>query len=671
MNVDKTMQSAFENHQKGNFEQAEYFYKKILKKQPDNPDILHMLGVLFCQMAQYDYAIAYIRKALQFQPADSASAYCNLGVALQGKGQIDEAITQYRKAIEFNPSFDKAYCNLGNALHRKGQTDGAIAQYRKAIELNPSFAKAYCNLGNALREQGYIDEAITQCRKAIELNPSFAEAYSNLGAALREKGCLDEAIPYCLKAIELNPSFDKAYCNLGNALKEKGQIDEAIAHYRKAIELNPSFAETYSNLGAALREKGCIDEAIPFCLKAIELNPSFAEAYSNLGNALKEKGKIDEAMAQYRKAIELDPSYAEAYFNLAVAQQENGQFDEAVPYYQKALEINPDYAAANFNMSVILLQSGNFRGGWDKYEWRWKEKDFLRQSCIHKPGEFSQPLWDGSSLEGKSLLIYAEQGVGDEIMFASCFKDVIERAKACTVECDDRLISLFSRSFPAAVFIGHVKKTDARALQLPESDVAVPMGSLPKYLRTELNAFPRESYHVPDADKVEVWLDRFRTLGEGLKIGVSWRGGAIPKVRQQRSIMLEQWAGLLSLTGVHFINLQYGDCSSELRDARDKMNITIHDWEDADPLKDLDNFAAQIAALDLVISVDNATVHMAGALGKPVWVLLPHVPDWRWMLHREDSPWYPNILLFRQPSAGDWEPVVAEVKDKLLVISSA
>jgi len=597
MNINKAIQLACENHQKGNFKQAESLYKNILEKQPDNPDILYMIGLLFCQLANYDSAIQYIRKALQFGPADIAGAYCNLGIALQGKGLLDEAISYYQKALQFKPSF----------------------------------AEAYCNLGYALQGKGFLDEAITYYQKALQFKPSFAEAYCNLGYALQKKGLLDESINYSRKAVELNPNFASAYCNLGLALKGKEQFDEAILCYRKAIELNPYFAKAFCNLGAVLQEKEQFDEAI-LC---------------------------------YRKAVELNPNFAAAYYNIGLTLQDQGQLDEAILCYRKAIELNPNFADAHWNKSIALLLLGKFKQGWKEYQWRWKVKEFLKKSLVHHPHEFSQPAWDGSSPEGKSLFIFSEQGVGDEIMFASCLQDVIDRAKVCIVECDKRLIPIFSRSFPKVVFMERMKEPDILLSQLPQTEMVIPLGSLPKFLRPDFDAFPQESYLIPDAEKVQSWRNRFKALGDGLTVGISWRGGATEKVRRKRSIEHEGWARLFFLSGVKFINLQYGDCEKELREAKDKLNVIIHDWEDADPLKDLDNFAAKIAALDLIISVDNATVHMAGALGKPVWVLLPFVPDWRWMLDREDSPWYPTVRLFRQTSPGDWEAVIERVTEEL------
>jgi tetratricopeptide (TPR) repeat protein len=665
MNIDKTIQSAYEFHRQGNLKQAGSLYDKILKKQPDNANVLHMRGVISCQTGNYASAIKYITKALHLDP-DNSEAHCNLGVALQEKGLLDDAIAYYQKAIVLNPSFAKAHCNLGVALQEKGLLDDAIAHYQKAIVLNPSFAKAFSNLGNALREKGHIDEAMSYCKKALEIDPSFAETYCNLGVVLREKGQLDSAIAHYQKAIELNPSFAKAYCNLGVALQEKGLLDDAIAYYQKAIALNPFFKKAYSNLVNTLREQGKFDEALPYCKKAIEIAPQSAEVYCNLGNVLQEKGLFEEAIRYYQEALDHDPSLAEVYCNLGNISCEKGEIDESMMYYQKALELTPSYETAHFNMSVPLLLSGRYKEGWEKYEWRWKTKEFLKQSFAHQPDQFSQPLWDGSYLGGKSILIFAEQGIGDEIMFASCFQQIIEQAGECFVECDKRLIPIFSRSFPKAMLIERIKGTDARSSGLPRTDVVIPAGSLPGFLRTDLNAFSGKRYLVPDAEKVQMWRNRFSELGEGIKVGISWRGGAKPGVRRKRTIELGQWGGLFSLGGIHYINLQYGDCKGELGEIREKLGIPIKDWEDADPLKDLDNFAAEIAALDLVITVDNSTVHMAGALGKPVWVLLPFAPDWRWMLDREDSPWYSTVRLFRQPAPGDWESVMAKVRDELL-----
>jgi hypothetical protein len=307
-------------------------------------------------------------------------------------------------------------------------------------------------------------------------------------------------------------------------------------------------------------------------------------------------------------------------------------------------------------MALALLTKGNFAHGWRKYEWRFLKKG----SC---PPPFPYPHWDGSLLKGKTLFVYAEQGIGDEIMFASCLQEVIDIADLCIVECDKRLVPLFSRSFPKAKFLARVSSDQLSLTELPPADMKVAMGTLPLFLRPSLASFPqRKAYLFADVREVEGWRELYKTLGEGLKIGISWQGGK-GYVRRIRSIPLVQWGKLLSIPGIHFVNLQYGDCTAELEKIKEKLGTTIHHWEDADPLKELDGFAAKIAALDLVISVDNSTVHMAGALGVPVWTLLPFNCDWRWMQEFEDTPWYPAMHLFRQKTQGDW----CEVFDRVVV----
>ncbi len=364
---------------------------------------------------------------------------------------------------------------------------------------------------------------------------------------------------------------------------------------------------------------------------------------------LKEKGLFNEAMEYFLKAIQLDPGSEDAYSNLGLVFKEKGQIDEAIKYYQKALAISPDNAEIHFGVSLALLESGNFQEGWKEYERRWGTKDFI--PYLRK---FSNPVWDGSALTGKSIFIFTEQGVGDEIMFASCIPEIIEQSGLCILECDKRLVPLFARSFPKAEVMERIEEGIQYPFDLQHADMKIAVGSLPKYFRTSLATFPQQkSYLIPDTQKVEMWRRRYQELGDGLKIGLSWRGGSTPSVLRKRSIILEQCEGLFSIYGVHFINLQYGDCSGELRVVRERFNKIIYAWKDADPLRDLDNFAAQTAALDMVISVDNAAVHMAGALGVSVWTLLSFAPEWRWMLNREDSPWYPTMRLFRQPSPGD------------------
>ena len=652
------LDSAVQHYQSGKLQEAETICNQILQKNPNHSDTLHMLGLIFVKSGQFDIAADYISKAIEANP-EVYFYYFNLGNVFAYQGNIHGAIRNFRKTIEIKPDYAEAYSNLGVALKEKGKLDEAIDNYRKALTLKPDYAEVYSNLGVALKEKGKLDEAIDNYRKALTLKPDFAEACRNLGVALASKGKLDEAIECYKKALTIIPSDAEIYSNLGTALANKGMSDEAIDNYRKALTLKPDYAEAYINLGTALKEKGMIDEAIDNYRKALKLKPDFAEIYSNLGTALADKGMADEAIDNYRKALKLKPDFAEAYYNLGTALKEKGIIEEAIEKFNKALMLKSDYAEAHFNISLLILKKGVFKQGWRKYEWRFLQKD-------NSLRPFPQPVWDGSPLKGRTLLIHAEQGVGDEIMFASCLPDVISQGGHYVFECDRRLMPLFSRSFPEVEAMIRLRADEPDQGHLPHAEVKIAIGSLPLFYRSDFDSFPQQkSYLVPDKQKVEIWNGRFKKLGDGLKVGISWSGGKNRSLRQTRSIPLEQWSQVFSLQGVHFINLQYGDCAEELKDIKETQDITIHDWDDTDPLKDLDGFAAQISALDLVISVDNSTVHMAGALGTPVWALLPFVSDWRWMQDFDDTPWYESVRLFRQRSLGDWESVLERVVSDL------
>jgi tetratricopeptide (TPR) repeat protein/2-polyprenyl-3-methyl-5-hydroxy-6-metoxy-1,4-benzoquinol methylase len=576
-------------------------------------------------------------------------------------GNLQQAEYILREILNVQPDNVHVLHFIGAICYQLDNYDASIEYIKKALQIIPTNAEAYYTMGNAFRKKWQLDEAITCYQKALQFNPGSYEAHHNLGIVLMEKKQIDEAILSFRNALQLNPNLHDAHYTLGIAFQEKGQHDEAIKHYQQAIQLNPNDYEAYDNLGTAFQDTGQFDEAIICYQKAIELNPNLYDAYNNMGIVFQEKGESGEAIKYFQQALQLNPNFAKTYNNIGIALHSQGQLDEALRFYEKALLLNPDYADAHLNISHALLLLGNFSRGWREYEWRWETRVLLA-----KKRNIPLPSWDGSSLKGKTLWIYTEQGIGDEIMFASCLPEVIEQAQLCIVECEKRLVPLFTRSFPKAMVIEPLSTIDWHNANLPPSDLKVAIASLPLFLRPSLSSFPQpEAYLATDTQKVQEWRNLLAALGEGLKVGISWRGGNRPSIIRTRSTTLTQWAKLFAIPGIHFINLQYGNCVADLQDARRNLGVTIHDWEDADPLKDLDGFAAKIAALDLVISVDNSTVHMAGALGIPVWTLLPFACDWRWMREFDDTPWYSTMRLFRQNSPGDWEEVFEQLYDAL------
>ena len=517
--------------------------------------------------------------------------------------------------------------------------------------------------------EGKYQPAESIYRQILKDDPSNVQILNYLGNVYQDQQKYDEALDCYKSAIQSNPSYAGSYYHLGIVSEARGHLEQARQYYEQGIQYDPAFTGSYNNLGNVYRKLDRTDEAIPYFQKAIEVHPSFWGSYYNLGEVYQSRVLDAEAMACYQKVLQLNPHHIGSMNNLAIILLERKQIKESLSYCQKAINVIPDYAEPHLTKALIMLLTENFEEGWKEYEWRWKTRDAEPWRRA-----FAQPVWNGLPLKGKALFVYAEQGVGDEIMFASCIPDVISDSETCIVECDRRLVPLFSRSFPKARVLE--KRGDADLVSgdqqaLPFFDLVIAIGSLPLYFRRNLTCFPdRRFYLVPDQKKVDEWNEKMNSLPDGLRVGLSWKGGKDPRERTIRSIDLELWKEILHLKGITFINLQYGSSEEEIAELSESLHVNIYNWKDADPLQYLDNFAAQIAALDLVISVDNATVHMAGALGVPVWTLLPYSPNWRWMLDRKDTPWYPTMKLFRQPAFGDWDTVMTKVSEELEKIRS-
>jgi len=518
-----------------------------------------------------------------------------------------------QRAIALDGTVVTFHNNLGNVLKDQGKLDQALACYRRALELKPDYALAHNNLGLVLSGQGNLDGAVACYRRATELKPDFAEAHNNLGTALMHLGKLDEAVASFRRALELKPDYTEAHNNLGNAFEHQGKLDEAVACFRRALELKPDYAQVHNNLGVALQERGTLDEAVACYRRALELKPDYPEAHNNLGNALKEQGTLDKAVACYRRALELKPDYAEAHTDLAIA----------------------------------CLLTGDWRRGWPEYQWRWQTKGFAAR-------RFGQPLWNGESLAGKTILLHAEQGLGDTIQFIRYAPMVKRYGGTVVVECQKPLLALLEGSPGVDHLIGQGDR-------LPAFDVHAPLLSLPLVLQTSLATIPASiPYLFPKAAIVERWR---KTLVEidGFKIGITWQGNPTFRGDRCRSIPLRWFAPLAQVPGVRLLSLQKGAGAEQLAEVGDLFEVTelgsrLHDFADT---------AAVMKNLDLVITSDTGPAHLAGALGVPVWVALSFVPDWRWLLDRGDSPWYPTARLFRQREPGDWHAVFEEIKKAL------
>jgi Flp pilus assembly protein TadD len=485
-------------------------------------------------------------------------------------------------------------------------------------------------------------------------DPASAEAQNNLGIALAMKGRLDEAIVSFNRAIQLNVDFAAAYSNLANALRGKGRTQDAIAVLRRAIELNPDFTAAHNNLGIALRDAGRLDEAIAACRRAIEIDPNNADAHCNLGLTLSDQDHLDAAIIAYRRAVEIRPRFAEAFNNLGTALKDNAQLTEAVGAFDRAIELNPQYAAAHWNRSLAWLLMGDYRRGWPEYEWR-RQMPGVRTVA---PRKFPQPQWDGSELRGRTIYLYPEQGLGDTLQFVRYAPLVAERGGRVIVEHPPELARLI-RGMPG------ISEFASFEGPLPAFDVHASFLSLPLLFGTEMSSIPaRVPYLMPEADLMKQWERRFAALREGLRVGLVWAGNPNNPLDRGRSIDLREFAPLAEIPGINFWSLQLGEPARQLA----PPGLRLIDW--TDDLHDFADTAALIANLDLVITVETAVAHLAGAMGKKAWVLLRHVPPWRWLMDRDDSPWYPTLRLFRQKTRGDWAEVIQSVASELTLIQT-
>lgn len=547
------------------------------------------------------------------------------------------------------------------ALHQQGQLREATRLYQEVLKDDPGCADALHHLGVVALQAGQPGQAAKLIRRALDAKPEEAGYWGHFGIALTQLDRLDAAVAAYRKAIELNPRNAEALSNLGNTLQRQGRLDQAIAVYRLAMKVAPRYAQAAYNLGIALKAKGEASEAAQAYRTAIAVKPDYDRALINLGNVLQELGEYDEALDAFRRAIEVDPRVARGHANLASLRLEMGDVDAAMADYERALQLDPEDADTRYNHAQALLLQGRFAEGWDAQECRWQSSQLADQA---RP--LSAPPWDGEDLAGRRLFVWGEQGIGDQVQLAGLFPDLRGRGGSVHVDCDERLLPLFRRSFPDLSFAPQPRGAAEPSGADDGFDCQIAMGSLPRMLRRQEADFPRhEGYLLPDPLLVEVTAKRLAAEAKGRKlVGISWssRGG---RTDETRPASLRQWAPILGRDDCCFVNLQQGTAAEELDGAGRAVGAHVLTLEDIDPLKELDAFAALVAALDLAITVGNSTAHLAGALGLPTWVLLPLVPSWRWMLGREDSPWYPAVRLFRQQRRDDWQPVIERVAESL------
>jgi tetratricopeptide (TPR) repeat protein len=455
---------------------------------------------------------------------------------------------------------------------------------------------------------------------ALAAHPDDIEAMYHLALAEAQSGRLERAGELLEAVLERRQDADVLNA-LGNVHRLGARLTEAVASYRRVLAVNADHVAALTNLGLCLRDQGVPAEALPV---------------------------LDRALA-------LAPDYVEALFNKALALIDLGQIEPASALIERTLVLEPDFAQAHLQRGFLLLRRGDFAAGWREYAWRVRIPDLDRWQ------DFAYPLWEGEALAGRRVLVQAEQGLGDQIMFGSCLPDLVSRAQHTVIECDPRLAGLFTRSFPAAKVYRYRVKGQPEWSHEPEPDYRVRYGDLPRMLRNCDADFPRhDGYLVPDTARVAAWHARLAALGPGLKVGVSWRGGTPGTGQAARSMPLVNFLPLFAMPNAHFVSLQYGRNSDEIAALNAHHGSALHDW--LQPVADMDEVAALIAGLDLVVTVCTTVVHLSGALGKTAWVMVPAVAEWRYLESGAEIPWYPALRLFRQRHRNEWGDVIAAVR---------
>jgi tetratricopeptide (TPR) repeat protein len=645
LTIPQAVALALQHHQSGRLAEAEGIYRQVLAAQPQHGDALYLLGTLASQTGHLPEAIELLRRAVAANPM-AAQYQSNLGQMLAASGQLDEAEQTLGRAIELSPDMAEARVNLGVVLRRKGRNSQAIDEFRRALRLRPELAEVWNSLGDALQAAGQEEQAIDAFQEAAKLLPDYPDAFYNLGNAMSRKDQLDTAIAHYTKALSLRPDYMMAMNNLGIALKRQGKLAEALNTFERAVTMRPDFAEGWNNLSDILHDLGKLDAALAAAEKALALRPDYAEAHNNAANAMRGLGRLDEAIERYRKAIFARADFAAAENGLATALVDSGNVDAGIAAYQRAVSLQADFATAHYNLGMTLLVKGEFEQGWREHEWRSRlpERRFA---------DFKKPMWDGSNLTGQRILLHAEQGFGDVIQFVRYVALVRQRGPSeVLLLCQPELTGLLRSLDESTTLI-------ARGDPNPEFDVQCPLMSLPLVFETTLESIPASvPYLHAEPEIVEQWRRKMESGGgQGrFRIGLVWAGQPDYANDRNRSIPPHLLAPLAECPNIRWFSLQKGK-------AAQVPGLELTDW--SSEFSDFAQTAGLIENLDLIITVDTAVAHLAGAMGKPVWTLVSFVPDWRWLLHRDDSPWYPTMKLFRQPRLGDWETPIRRIAEAL------
>ena len=554
---------------------------------------------------------------------------------------------------------DDSVIEQGKRLHRQGRLAEAAQLYAQVLSRDPENPDAAHLLGVVANQQGDHRRAAELIGAAVRRNPSAANYHCNLGIALLGLGQLEAAEAAFARELVVNPGHPGVRSNMGVLLFKRGRMREAVQVFREELARHPEDVTALNNLAHALLESDALAEAEPLARKSLALAPENAETLNIAGLVSRYRGDPEEAVRLFSRALQAGPRSAEIILNLGAAYRDLGEADRALAAFDEAIALKPDYPGPRFSRALVHLGRGDFARGWGEYEHGLLCNE--RRGCLT---DF--PPWRGESLANRNILLCAEQGLGDEIMFASILPEIIGEARHCVVECSPKLAGMYRRAFGGATIIATQQDRAGmlRAIGSVPIDVQSPIGSLALYRRKRREDFPpHRGYLLADPARTLDWRKRLDALGPELKVGISWRGGVARTGAARRSIPLEHLLPILRVGGCRFVSLQHTESGGEIDALEARHGLGLARFQAA--IDDYDPAAALVCALDLVITVQTATFHLAGALGRPAWCLVPQPAEWRYQSHGTTMPWYPSARLFRQRERGNWGPVIASVAAEL------
>ena len=689
--LERILSSLLNLFNSGKFEKCLSLGGNALTNYPNHFRILLIVGLSYAQLGNFAEAKTKLSDAILVE-TKNADAYYNFGIVCKQLGEFNEAIEAYRKCVAINPNHQDALNNLGN-IHLV-QKDFATAEqcYRRLLTLNPKNHLAYLNLGNLFKDQNKPFEACEAYERVIDLEPGNIDALYNLALLLQNQNKLEEAKKRYEEIIARVPNHSNAQNNLGKIYIDTGELDKATRHLDASLKSNPDNTSAQINASIILSERGEYQEAISqlknvlvkepkhldalvhlgniylesdnlekaeYCYtEALNHSDDFVDAINNLGNVYRVKFDLDTAEKHYLKALSINPNYFQSLNNMGILERARGNNKKSLSYYDKSLSISPENYDCLWNKALILLAMGHLNEGVKLYDVRWEAKNFTSE-----PLRTTKPYWLGSP--SPQVLLWAEQGIGDEVMFSSLILDAYKINKKLTVAVDKRLIPLFRRSFPEDILFVPSNHSDIHEFPFEEH---MPLGSLMGIVELSDVAFKRRASQFLRADK-----DRVKKIRDNLQlkpgqrvIGISWKT-VNKRSDRLRNCDLVEMLGNLNADNRCFVNLQYGDVDDELRLAEELTGIRVYNSREMSKGQDIDGFAALVCACDHVVSIDNSTVHFAGALGADTHVMLPVGPDWRWGIGRDTSYWYQSVTLYYQSEIGEFGPVLDRVSDRLSV----